>query len=88
MSDTTEPKTVPAQISDPYNRKSGRLPEPVARMAYEVYTHLWPDQTFDRLHERGGFGVGEIVAMLYAHNFPKAEWRRRFDEDCRGLVSR
>lgn len=57
-------------------------------MTYEVYTALWPGQTFERLHERGGFGVSEIVAMLYAHNFPRAQWRQRFDEGIKGLVSR
>lgn len=84
----SDPATVPAQIGDRYSRTPGRLPEPVARMAYEVYHHLWPGQTFERLHERGGFGVGEVVAMLYAHTFPKAEWRKRFDDGIRGLVSR
>ena len=84
----SEIATVPAQIADSYSRSAGRLPEPVARMAYEVYTSLWPGQTFERLHERGGFGVAEIVGLLYAHNFPKAEWRQRFNEGLKGLMSR
>lgn len=37
------------------------IPEPIARLIYEEYHH---DQTFERLHERGGFGVGEAIAAL------------------------
>src|SRR5581483_9599274 len=29
---------------------------------------------------RGGFGVGELVAFLYAHSFPKDEWDKRVRE--------
>ncbi len=87
VNETDRPATVPAQIGE-RRGAHGRLPETVARMAFEVYHHLWPNQSFERLHERGGFGVGEVVAMLYAHNFPRKEWRDRFDEGIRGLVSR
>lgn len=37
------------------------IPEPIARLIYEEYHH---DQSFERLHERGGFGVGEALAAL------------------------
>lgn len=37
------------------------IPEPIARLIYEEYGN---DQTFDRLHERGGFGTGEAIAAL------------------------
>ena len=86
---TTKPATVAAQIaSRGYSDKPGRVPEAVARAAYEVYHHMHSSQSFERLHERGGFGVGELVAFLYARSFPKAEWRDRVDEAFAGLVSR
>lgn len=34
---------------------------------------------------RGGFSAGELIAFLYAHSFPKAEWRLRADEAFRGM---
>lgn len=34
---------------------------------------------------RGGFGIGELVAFLYARSFPQEEWSRRFAEACEGL---
>jgi hypothetical protein len=54
-------------------------------MAYEVYAELFPGQSFERLHERGGFGTGEVLCFLYAHNFPKTEWRARVDEALGGV---
>jgi hypothetical protein len=42
-----------------------RIPEPVARLAYEQYAYEYgTDQSFERLHERGGFGTGEALALL------------------------
>jgi hypothetical protein len=80
LTTTAGPSTVAAQIaSRGYSDKPGRLPEPVARMAFEVYHHLYSSQSFAVLHDRGGFGVGELVAFLYARNFPKAEWQMRVD---------
>jgi hypothetical protein len=35
---------------------------------------------------RGGFGVGELIAFLYAHSFPKTEWRQRVDEAFKGMA--
>jgi hypothetical protein len=34
---------------------------------------------------RGGFGSGELIALLYAHTFPQNEWRERVDEALRGM---
>lgn len=34
---------------------------------------------------RGGFGLGELTAFLYARSFPKDEWRDRFNEALRGM---
>lgn len=41
------------------------VPRWIAELAYEEYSHLYgSQQSFDRLHERGGFGVAEIIALL------------------------
>lgn len=61
-------------------------PQVVTARAYEVYRHLYGDsQSLQRLAERGGFGVGELIAFLYAHTFPKSEWRDRSDEAFNGM---
>jgi hypothetical protein len=61
-------------------------PQVVTLRAYEVYRHVYGDQR--ALIEdgcRGGFGVGELIAFLYAYGFPRNEWRARVDEALRGL---
>lgn len=60
-------------------RKRHVMPEEVTRRAYEVYCELWHVDLAGR-DCRGGFGVGELIALLYARTFPKTEWRQRFDE--------
>lgn len=41
------------------------IPEGIARLAYEEYAHRFgTDQSFERLHERGGFGTVECLALL------------------------
>lgn len=79
-----EPKVHNIQIA---RRTEGRgwLPEVVTTRAYEVYTNLYPGQSLAKLNERGGFGVGEVIAFLYAYPFPKAEWLRRTEEAFRGM---
>ena len=79
-------ETVPMR-SDRADRKAGRLPLSVAKHAYEVYTYIYPGQTFARLHERGGFGVGEVIAFLYARQFPQQQWRVLVDGAFRGMVA-
>jgi hypothetical protein len=63
------------------------MPSEVTLRAYEVYCELWSPQPalVDLAGRdcRGGFGVGELVALLYARSFPKNEWRQRFDEAIR-----
>ena len=49
--------------------------------AYEVYCHCYGEQK--ALIEgwcRGGFGVNEVIAFLYARAFPKQEWKARVKE--------
>ena len=52
--------------------------------AYEVYCELYGAQPamMDLKGKdcRGGLGIGELVAFLYARSFPKAEWDKRFAE--------
>jgi hypothetical protein len=85
VSDDLAAEFHPVQVSDiqhhPY------LPESVTRRAYEVYVHLYGEQSamVDLAGRgcRGGFGVGEIIAFLYARSFPKEQWRARADEALR-----
>ena len=34
---------------------------------------------------RGGFSAGELIAFLYAHSFPQAEWSERVNKAFRGM---
>jgi hypothetical protein len=66
--------------------RGGRCPQVVTTAAYEVYRHVYGAQpTMVEGECRGGFGVGELIAFLYARSFPKAEWRARVEEALRGL---
>lgn len=83
---TSEPPVHPVQIKSRPNGQGGQAPQAVTLRAYEVYSHVYGEQK--ALIEggcRGGFGSGELIAFLYAHSFPKAEWRARVDEALRGL---
>lgn len=67
-------------------RSGGQCPQVVTLAAYEVYRHVFGEQK--ALVEngcRGGFGVGELVAFLYARSFPKDQWRSRVDEALAGM---
>lgn len=67
--------------------KSCVAPVTVTMRAYEVYCHVYsPQEALVTGHCRGGFSVGELVAFLYAHSFPKAEWKQRVDEAFRGMT--
>ncbi len=58
----------------------------VTMKAYEVYCHLYGEQAAMVTGGcRGGFGAGELIAFLYAGNFPQSEWRQRFDEAMDGM---
>ena len=66
--------------------KGGRAPQVVTMRAYEVYCQVFsPQEALVTGGCRGGFGTGELIAFLYAHSFPKEQWRARFDEACRGM---
>lgn len=63
-----------------------RAPQLVTMRAYEVYAHVHGAQEAMITGPcRGGFGAGELLALLYARSFPKAEWEARLREGLRGM---
>ena len=66
--------------------RGGEAPTAVTMLAYEVYSHVYgPQEALVTNGCRGGFGIGELVAFLYARNFPKTEWRQRVGEAFKGM---
>ena len=59
----TEVVQIDSRLSQP-RRLALRLPEPILRRAHEEYVSQYPGQSFDRIQERGGFGVLELVGLL------------------------
>lgn len=79
------PDLHPVQVNRDRNR-TAYCPKVVTLRAYEVYRRLYGDQK--ELVEgscRGGFGVNELIAFLYAASFPREEWRARVDEALTGM---
>lgn len=78
------PEFHPIQINDVTPRGMAVMPSYVTLRAYEVYCHLFGAQPamvdLKGRGCRGGFGVGELMAFLYARSFPKDEWERRVKE--------
>lgn len=58
------PNRVPLQLRiNPH--ESPTIPEPIARLAYEEYSRrMGTDQSFERIHQRGGFGYTEVISLL------------------------
>jgi hypothetical protein len=71
------PKFHPVQTGRPPEA----LPAGVVLRAYDVYCDIFGAQE-EMISDgcRGGFGLHELIAMLYARSFPRAEWQKRFDE--------
>jgi hypothetical protein len=66
--------------------RGGQAPTAVTLRAYEVYAHVFgPQEAMITGECRGGFGIGELIAFLYAHSFPREEWRARVDEAFNGF---
>lgn len=65
-----------------------KVMEPIYMRAYEVYCEVFRPQEamvdFER-GCRGGFGMGELTAFLWAYPFPRKEWRVRVDEAFKGI---
>lgn len=49
-----------------HERLKPTITRQIAEEAYKEYSAQYgTDQSFDRLHERGGFGVSEIIFLLF-----------------------
>lgn len=79
----TDVKTHPVQIK---GLRDAACPQSVTMRAYEVYSHVYaPQEAMITGGCRGGFSAGELIAFLYAHSFPKEEWRYRVEEAFKGM---
>jgi len=68
------------------SRIQGEISKAVTMRAYEVYCHVCsPQEALVTGGCRGGFGMCELTAYLYARSFPKDEWRQRVDEAHRDM---
>jgi hypothetical protein len=82
-----DPILHPVQVRRSGLPEGGKLSSSVTLRAYEVYVALYGEQpALVTGGCRGGFGVGELVAFLYAHSFPRNEWRQRAEDAFRGMV--
>ncbi len=80
------PKAFPIQLKWHRPSESGQVNEALYMAAYEVYSTVFkPQPAMIEGGCRGGFSTGEFIALLYARAFPKAEWRRRFEEAMVGM---
>jgi len=77
----------PIQIN-PARKSRPQIPEDVYMAAYEVYCHVYSPQEalidLDGRNCRGGFSMVELVGFLYAKQFPKEQWKQRYDEATNG----
>ena len=79
-------KLHPVQVHHAYSSKTV-VSSVITERAYEVYKELYGGgQSLDRLNERAGFSVGELITLLYARTFPKSEWRTRDKEASTGMT--
>jgi hypothetical protein len=81
-------ETHPVQARDRngFRRDGARCPTVVTLAAYEVYSEVYaPQPALVTGDCRGGFGMGELVAFLYARFFPRKEWKQRVDEALTGM---
>jgi hypothetical protein len=86
VSKDEEVKTHPVQRNSIPARFGARCPVVVTIAAYEVYCEVFGEQAVLVTGDcRGGFGMGELIAFLYAKSFPRNEWRKRVDEALRGM---
>lgn len=86
MRDPVLVKTHPIQVRRNYSPEGPCVPEVVSLRAYEVYCEVFAPQVALITGDcRGGFGIGELVAFLYARSFPRSEWRQRVDEAFAGM---
>lgn len=73
-------------VQKPDRRGQAVAPKSMTMLAYEVYCHIYgPQEALVTGWCRGGFSVGELLAFLYAHSFPRSEWRARAEEAFAGM---
>lgn len=85
MTETDAVKTHPIQCHYRHGMSCKARIEVTLR-AYEVYCKVFgPQPALVTDGCRGGFGIGELIAFLYAHSFPENEWSARFREALKGL---
>ena len=78
----------PVQRKNLLPREKAQIGTRVTLRAYEVYCHIYGAQpAMIEGSCRGGFGAGELICFLYAHSFPREEWRARVDEAFKGMVN-
>lgn len=88
MSDNDTIEVHPVQ-NRPHPHERQQAPTALTLRAYEVYCHVFrPQEAMVAGDCRGGFSVGDLLALLYARSFPKEEWRDRFQEARRGMTVR
>ena len=79
-------ETMPVQVARTRDGGAAKIRKEVALLAYEVYAHIFGEQEAMITGDcRGGFGIGELVAFLYARSFPKEEWSDRVADAYRGM---
>lgn len=78
-------ETHPVQTPN-HTGKNAVAPKVVTMRAYEVYCHVHgPQEAMVTGWCRGGFTTGELIGLLYAHSFPKEEWKARAEEAFNGM---
>lgn len=86
MTDSNPIPVHPVQTKRGGGHPPAQAPCAVTLRAYEVYSHLHrPQEAMITGGCRGGFGAGEIIALLYARSFPKTEWGARVREALTGM---
>jgi hypothetical protein len=76
----------PVQRNTKPIRFGSYCPAVVTLRAYEVYCKInSPQPALITDGCRGGFGVGELLALLYARSYPENEWYDRVIEALRGM---
>ena len=77
-------ETAPVQVPQGWRREpkdAAKVPWDMHLRAYDVYCKCYGAQdALVRDGCRGGFGIGELLAFLYARSYPESEWRQRVDE--------
>ena len=63
------------------NSAPSSVPIEVYLRAYEVYCEVFGAQeAIITGNCRGGFGIQEIISLLYARSFPREQWKTKFKE--------